>query len=507
MHSAPRADNFANSLFCQRLKTLEGKNDSLRILCSATERLVGHAQAISDQIVRHLPQFTLHNGTHLWNVLSFMEELAGGREGIQQLQAGDCAMAVWAAFIHDLGMVLEAGELASLDAADNYDTTPLSDIDGTLASDARVQDWRAYRDAHEHWQAIRKDPQSATSRMKLGIIRSAFIRDSHARQDSHTGHCRIDKWLNLIAQNDRLICQSLEDFALSERIVRVAVSHNQNINWLPRQLRAIEVENPDADYHDELGQIHWTWIGWLLRLADVFDCDASRTPRILFDHSGITDYRSQTGWKKHLSIRSAPSWQAGTDGQTLLYTCARCPDPVVEKSLHQITGWMNEEIDKCRSAWQAMNSDVRKSLVLALPSGARVDIKTREGGYLYQDIEFRLDRDAVVELLMGESLYGGAELALRELEQNALDAVHLRDQRQSLAEAIERANSKDKLRFPNQPCGAKTGAVHVTWGTEPDGRSWIRVQDHGVGADPQLFSGTPDSGCMRPVFNSGPRPA
>ncbi|MGV2336166.1 MAG UNVERIFIED_CONTAM: hypothetical protein LVR18_19350 [Planctomycetaceae bacterium] len=102
MHHARRPGSFDDSLFCQRLRTLSEKNTALQPLCTATERLVGHAKAISDLVVRHLPQFTLHNGTHLWNVLGFMEELAGGATGIESLGAGDCAMAVWAAFIHDL---------------------------------------------------------------------------------------------------------------------------------------------------------------------------------------------------------------------------------------------------------------------------------------------------------------------------------------------------------------------------------------------------------------------
>ncbi len=485
-HSAPQANSFETSRFCQRLQSLaraQGSTTTLENLSTATKRLVSHAGAISDQIVRHLPQFTLHNGTHLWNVLSFMEELAGGAEAIDKLGAGDCAMAVWAAFTHDLGMVLEASELAALDAADHFDTSP--DVQGkaTTWGDQRVQDWRAYRDGHEHWSAIRLDPNSEKSRMKLGIIRAAFIRDSHARQDAHSGHCRIADWLAFIAGTDRLIAQALEDFSLDERIVRVAVSHNQGIAWLPRQLSALACSDPHAEHDAELGTIHWTWIGWLLRLADVFDCDASRTPRILFDHSGIEDARSRTEWQKHLAVRNPPTWGAGNDNQTLLYTCHLSPSPVVEKAIHQIIGWMNDEIAKCRAAWNALSETQRRDLTLALPSEAKPDIKKRAGDYLYQDIEFRLDRDAVVELLMGESLYGGPELALRELVQNALDAVHLRDQRNKLAIALEQAGNNERARQPHEPWGATTGEVHVTWGTETDGkkRSWIKVQDNGVG--------------------------
>ncbi|MFT4556273.1 MAG: hypothetical protein ACI92S_001615, partial [Planctomycetaceae bacterium] len=492
-HQARHADSFEKSQFFKRLKELSDAapdSTSLTNLCTATQRLLDSAEQISRQIVRYLPQFTLHDQTHLWNVLSFMEELAGGAECIEQLSAGDCAMAIWAAFIHDLGMVLEAGELAALDAADHYDSS-ISETDAAAeesaseTSDERAEAWRAYRDGHKHWATIRKSHNTKQNRMRLGIIRAAFIRDSHSRDDAYSGQCRIADWLKFLAKGDLLLEQALEDYSVSDRIVRVAVSHNQDINWLPRQLGGLGIEKPDAEScGQELGTVHWTWIGWLLRLADVFDCDKSRTPRVLFDHAGITDARSQTEWQKHLAIREAPQWQAGDDGQTLLYTCQKCPSPVVEKAIHQIVGWMNDEVAKVRAAENATPTEESQP-ELRLPSQAKVDIKQREGGYLYHDMEFRLDRDAVVELLMGESLYGGPELALRELVQNALDAVHLRDQRSRLATALNAAGGKEKPRQPHQSWDGQPAEVTVTWGTQADGenkgRRFVRVSDTGVG--------------------------
>ncbi|WP_442507758.1 HD domain-containing protein [Novipirellula sp. SH528] len=477
-HQAPLAKDCNESQFFQRLRTLTSESDSTSLanLLNATKRLLESADAISKQIVRYLPQFTLHDSTHLWNVLSFMEELAGGKEGMQRLGAGDCAMAIWAAFIHDLGMVLESEELAALDAVDEYDS---SVEPSQKPPDEKAEAWHAYRDGHEHWATIRQAPNDQRNRMRLGIIRAAFIRDSHARDDAHSGQCRIDDWLNFLAAGDRLLAQALDEYAISDRIVRVAVSHNQDIGWLPRQLNQLGISKPHAEpLGAELGTVHWTWIGWLLRLADVFDCDKSRTPKVLFDHGGITDVRSKTEWQKHLAIREAPLWEADADRRTLLYTCHKCPSPNVEKAIHQIIGWMNDEIEKVRTASFATSDKSRP--VLRLPSQARVDIKRREGGYLYHDMEFRLNRDAVVELLMGESLYGGPELALRELVQNALDAVHLRDQRYQLAVALNAAGSKERPRQPHQSWDGQKPEVNVSWGEE-DGRRYVRVQDSGVG--------------------------
>ncbi len=67
-----------------------------------------------------------------------------------------------------------------------------------------------------------------------------------------------------------------------------------------------------------------------------------------------------------------------------------------------------------------------------------------------------------------------------ELVQNALDAVHLRDQRNRLATALNAAGGKEKPRQPHQSWNGQKAQVNVTWG-EDDGRRYIRVQDSGVG--------------------------
>lgn len=480
-HPAPRVKSFQESAFCRRLCELSQAADpgsSLASLVIATQRLVEHAEAISAQIVRHLPQYTLHDQTHLWNVLSFMEELAGGDDGISRLQAGNCALAVWAAFLHDLGMAPQAAELAELDRLDGVDRGSGRDNGTRKISEARAQQYRSFRDSHELWNSICREPTSSRNDQKLGVIRADFIRDSHAQLDE-SNECRVGEWLATITMADRLVAEVLDQFGVTERVALVAVSHNQSVDWLERKLTSLGVDDPNGELYSELGLIHWTWIGWLLRLADIFDCDASRTPRIVFDAGAIDDTRSMVEWRKHLAIKHAPMWRAGSDQQTLIYECARCPSPAIEKALKLTIQGMNEEIENCRRKSERVPPD--KKLMIHLPSRADVTVKAREKNYQYHDIEFRLERDSVIELLMGESLYGGSELALRELVQNALDAVHLRDQRNRLARAIEQSGSAESPRFPHQPWEAKSGQVDVTWGTEDDGRNWIEVADNGVG--------------------------
>jgi transcriptional regulator with XRE-family HTH domain len=82
-------------------------------------------------------------------------------------------------------------------------------------------------------------------------------------------------------------------------------------------------------------------------------------------------------------------------------------------------------------------------------------------GYTYEKLTFELARDDVLELFTGAQLYGNAQIFVRELLQNAMDAVRLR----ALLD-----------RRPDH------GTVAVTaWGD--DDSVWFRIDDDGVGMD------------------------
>ena len=98
------------SKFFRRLEA--HRTQGAAVLATAVVATVSDAKAISAYVVRFFPQYTLHSETHLWNVLGWMEELA--QPAIEELGPLDCALAIQAAFIHDLGMVPSEDEYRDL---------------------------------------------------------------------------------------------------------------------------------------------------------------------------------------------------------------------------------------------------------------------------------------------------------------------------------------------------------------------------------------------------------
>ena len=93
-------------------------------------------------------------------------------------------------------------------------------------------------------------------------------------------------------------------------------------------------------------------------------------------------------------------------------------------------------------------------------------------------LQFRLDQDEIQQLLMGETLYGDPTLAIRELLQNALDALQMRDLRLKLLRKDPKAAVEPTDLLPEN----EELAVRLTWGKDPaTGQEFIRVADNGTG--------------------------
>lgn len=480
------------SKFFQRLEAV--RSDETERLASAVVRVVSDAEQIAKHVIRFFPQYTHHDATHLWNVLHWMEELAKPElEQGKEFSPFDCALAIQSAFLHDLGMVPsdeEYGEVcASLDFNLGLELTdarregtqrpdsPLgrafqSHCDGhplyaelgrlwaTRAQDAKIEDWTLF------------------TRIR-GQLLADYLRASHANERAAQGYMRIHDWLlKLGGVKEPMQYRGL---SIEAPLALLAMSHGQSIDWFAAQLTKPPCSFTSAvnvhahDLGDE--KVHWTQVAWLLRLADIMDFDATRTPNVVFEHLGIDHPTSKEEWNKHLSVSGEPFRRE----ETVVYPVAECPSPRIEKALRQYCGLITEELDGVRRALMKVHKK-EDLLCLALPSTAEPCITKRKGDYHYVDFELRLDRNAIIELLMGEALYGEPELALRELVQNALDALQLRDLRDRLHVALEKERpSEAELVQPFEHLRRnEVLAVHVTWGAE-ENRPFVRVKDNGVG--------------------------
>ncbi|RYZ83612.1 MAG: chaperone protein, partial [Proteobacteria bacterium] len=183
-------------------------------------------------------------------------------------------------------------------------------------------------------------------------------------------------------------------------------------------LRDTEKWPRDALIRDQ--RINVQYLSLLLRLGDILDLDPERTPRSLLDHITFESDKSITEWRKHLSMIG---WDITPEH---IRFEAECNAPEYERALREFIAWIEVERRDSVLLSSSYRDDISKIYRFDLTEPVTDEKVHSDGSYIYSDLRFSINYRNVLKLLMGERLYGDPRLALRELVQNAIDAVRYR---------------------------------------------------------------------------------
>lgn len=467
-----------DSKLFQQLKAAQTNDSTARDQLAGNVRwVVDHASIISDQIVRHLPQYTLHEGTHLFNVLSIMEELLP-EQTLRQLTPLECALCILAAFTHDIGMAMPDDEIRKYretqDTAESREW--LRHCDGYPEELRQIERWKKIREeARRNQDRTRETEADRRAGCLEGYILAEFIRKRHAA-DTHP----ILHWLTRLEEEAKNQALFRYNFNFKRYLAQVGASHGQRVSWLRESL--VQGDKPDSFFRLAGGErVNLAFPGLLVRLADIMDFDATRAPGIFYKHFGIENAVSILEWNKHMAITG---W--GFADKALIYEADECQHPIYEKAIRKFIGDIEREVMRVREEldWQRGSPHHKGDhYQLRLPEAVQARVRPACDGegrpiYIFHDLQFELDQHEIQQLLMGESLYGDPTLCLRELIQNSLDALQMRDLRLKVLakDPDARVEPTDILR-PEEELHVK-----VTWGHDPEtDREYIRVWDNGCG--------------------------
>ncbi|MBM3783836.1 MAG: hypothetical protein FJW30_05715, partial [Acidobacteria bacterium] len=413
------------------------------------------AKSLLATVCNDMRLFTLHDERHILNIVWWMDWLL--QPSLNELEPEDCRMLLLAAYCHDLGMAASAEQLAKMKNGED------PEYSGFLHGKPDL--------VQERDRARGKLQYSVAEAIEQRLI-TEHLRRSHAdrRSTRMRGHV-----------------ESILGGEPPAGLIELCISHNQSASWLREQ---------GIPYKGRTDGSHLPFLGLVLRLADILDFDSSRTPEILFKHLGLDgelqkrildpDGTSQRELRKHLAVERI---EFDADDEILSYLAPACPDPVTDHGIRSFIGQIRTEVDHAKEELRRLGRD---GAALRLPRVEGV-VHPKNNAYVYQDWQFRISQAEILDLLMGTALYGQPELAIRELLQNALDALELRDlrlqyRRQTGAESS--INKTDGTPCPEQPGFFRDGAtgepvelkVDLTWGYDEERqRWWLQVADNGVG--------------------------
>ncbi|WP_051209896.1 HD domain-containing protein [Gelidibacter mesophilus] len=382
---------------------LEKDNEVIALVDNA----VSYALQRTKTIIRHMGEFTLHDGDHLFRVLNLMERLLT-KNNIQHLSSPELMLLILSAFFHDIGMSPNEKEVITWKKI--WDTNPIIEENEKKSFNQFKRFYSARPDQQEIIsKLILQGDQSKAEIIKAYLI-TEYIRQTHADRARE------------IIENDWNNKIKFRDADLTVEFAQICFSHNEDA------LSVLELDKNFLCGTDIYANL--PLVAVILRLADILDFDAKRTPPILFSHLYVRHPVSISEWNKHRAIQS---WEINPE---LIQFSAKCTHPAIEASIHEFCNMIDHELSVCNniiSEINTFNKNNNRELIIKIPFKVnREKIKTKtsirnEPLYIYRDTKFNLSKNQVIELLMGTKLYGNPEVALRELLQNSIDACLLRE--------------------------------------------------------------------------------
>lgn len=363
----------------------------------------------------------------------------------------DWLLVVLSIYLHDLGMIVTANEFER-----RHENEAFVAFRGDIDASPKLADYRA--------RAPRKEPA------RERFYYQEYIRKTHASRvrewiTGRHSHSWQEPVQSIAVEVENMLAPLPPRFR--EHLGAVAESHNRNdldvAQKYPLCHKYGRGSNPD-----ETANVQYAAI--LLRTADLLHVTKDRTPSVMFRLINLTDPLGVDEWDK----------QRGTStvsmiGRTLLeddpktHVIVVTADFLEERPFFALTeylSWAGRELAQCKR-WADTSQGNSDGRGFSFPwRSIRGDIRVE--GNEPQPLRFELDRGRLLDLLVGHTIYNNATVAVRELLQNAIDAVRF----QHFTEA--RRTSEAGIPEPEM------GTVLVEW--DPTARM-LQIEDTGTGMD------------------------
>ena len=367
------------------------------------------------------PMFTLHNEVHICNVMRLMADLLGN--DFDKLSTDEVAMLIIAACCHDIGMSYSEKEKEKL-----------------------------FNDSDRLNKYLESNPSEYVKAFSAGRnnpIMSENMIQNYLRSIHH------ERVMDLLF--DIEWPSILEGKVDRESVICVCQSHGKNISSL--------------DGMEATTTIDLRFCAILLRLADILDFDTSRAPEAVYNYSGFQKtnnpnvLKSKSEWDKHLVSRGFDF--VHIEKRVYMYLLnynAICKSMQVEQTVNCFLDWVDQELNNCSKQLKRFTGKWQNFI---LPGKIKRNIKSE--GYVSGQYRLSLNQDKILELFIGKDLYSDPSVFVRELIQNAIDAVRTREQ-------------LDK----NLPSDWK-GQINIRCWIDQEGYHWFRIEDNGMGMSEEII--------------------
>lgn len=362
------------------------KNNVLKLCEEACERM--------KITYTHFPQYTLHDETHISNMITLIPKILQSK--ISSLNELEKLLLILGICFHDIGMAPTEDELKAILDSSEYEVF----FENWKINHSNFVDLLSKRDS-----SIYNNSEKNKINEKISLLEKACLTE-YLRQNHPLN---AQKFIETQYSDDKRL--SFHEINISPFICKLAIAHGKDISY-------INDENGfRCDEQIQTYEVNMSFLAILIRLADILDFDRSRTPDLLYKSIKLEDPISINEWEKHRSIRG---WSISEN--EIIFT-AECTHPVYENVVRNFINQIEKELQDCITLTKKYSQKFSK-YSLDLPfSIDRSRIGPKDNSYITHNVEFSLSRNEIINLLMTDKLYSKPSLCIRELLQNAADAI------------------------------------------------------------------------------------
>ncbi len=398
-------------------------------------------------------EFTRHDISHIDEMLTILDWLVP--ESTKKIMTpADWLLTVLAVYFHDLGMLVTKSEFEQRNKSDFQSFLNNVLYIGTEGEDYRAKVSERYVDIDSRERFLYQE----------------FVRHTHATRIYHwiAGDVAPSYGFSegaLQAVNELL--NSLDPKFRKDLAIVCQSHHESDLDDTSKY----RISQPYGNKPEET--VNLQYVAILLRTADLLHITKDRTPSILFRVINPADPVSQVEWAKQMAVKSVRAkirrdkdglpnedlekdtievhaYFTKADGFFGLTSYLTYADKEIKRSHEWVEQSKRAENSKYNFPWRSID-----------------DSNIEASGFLPKPFSFQLDQTKILDLLTGHTLYNDTAVVLRELVQNALDAIKLQ-------EIDESSTGRSEFK----------GKVEMTWDSKD---RVLTVQDNGTGMTQEVI--------------------
>lgn len=390
----------------------------------------------------HFPQYTLHDETHISNMITLVSMIL--QDKISSLSELEKLILILGICFHDIGMAPNEEELESLLSSSEYEV---------FSENWKINHSNFVNLLSNQKSSIYSEIEKAEINEKISLLEKACLTEYLRREHPENAKKFIE---NLYNNDKRLLFHGIN---ITPFIFKLAIAHGKDISFIN------DSNGFRCDEQIHTYKVNMSFLAVLIRLSDVLDFDRSRTPDLLYKSIKFEDPISIKEWEKHRTIRG---WTISN--KEISFT-AECTHPVYENVVRSFINQIEIELQNCITLTKKYpKAFSRYSLDLPFTID-RSRIGPKDNLYITHNVEFSLSRNEIINLLMTDKLYSTPSLCIRELLQNAADAIRTR---RSL-------NAQDGFDYNN-------GKIEFTHYLNSNNEEILECRDNGVGMDLNIIN-------------------